>query len=109
MSLLEVLKQRGEKAESRRQDAIAETRRLAARLRERFAYEALYLLGSILTPAFSRRSDIDMVIKGLEVGDFFKAHAFLLKECSHEIDLKPFEDLDEFSRRKVLSEGLKIG
>jgi len=109
MSLLKVLKQREEKAEARRQEAITETRRLAALLRERFAFDLLYLFGSVLAPRFSPRSDIDMVIRGLKMEDFFKAHAFLLKESAHEVDLKPFEDLDEFSRKKVLSEGLRIG
>ena len=109
MSLKTVLKEREKKKEVLRQDAIAEIQRLASLLRRRFQFEAIYICGSILTENFSSRSDIDIVIKGLRVEDFFKAHAFLIKECRYEIDLKPFEDLTEDFKEKVLRRGMKVG
>jgi len=50
-----------------------------------------------------------MVIEGLKLEYFFKAHALLLKESTFDIDLKPFEDLSDDYQKKVLSGGLKIG
>jgi len=109
MTLKSVLKEREKKKEVLRQEAIAEVQRLASLLRKRFQFESIYICGSILTNNFSSHSDVDMVIKGLSVEDFFKAHAFLIKECRYEIDLKPFEDLTEDFKEKVLRRGLKIG
>jgi len=108
MSLRAVFKEREKQKESLRKAAIAEVRRLAVLLRKRFQFESLYICGSILTDDFRSHSDIDMVIKGLRVEDFFKAHAFLLKESRYEIDLKPFEDLTEDLMEKVLTWGMKV-
>ncbi len=109
MSLMTVLHERARKTEARRQEAIAEAKRLASLLRDKYAFESLYLTGSVLSGKFRLHSDIDMVIKGLRSEDFFKAHAFLLKGSEFDIDLKPFEDLTEDFKKKVLSGGLKIG
>ena len=109
MSLKTVLKEREKKKEVLRQEAIAEVQKLVSLLRKRFQFESIYICGSILTDNFSSHSDIDMVIKGLRVEDFFKAHAFLLKESKYEIDLKPFEDLKEDFKEKILTRGMKVG
>jgi len=109
MSLKTVLKEREKKKEVLRQEAIAEVQKLVSLLRKRFQFESIYICGSILTDNFSSHSDIDMVIKGLRVEDFFKAHAFLLKEGKYEIDLKPFEDLKEDFKEKILTRGMKVG
>ncbi len=91
MSLMAILQERTEKTEARRQEAIAEAKRLAALLRDRFALESVYLTGSILSDKFRLHSDIDVIVKGLRAEDFFKAHAFLLKTSEFDIDLKPFK------------------
>ena len=109
MSLLVLIKERTKKVEARRQEAIIEARRLVLLLREKFTFQSLYLVGSILSSKFRLYSDIDMVIEGLKLEYFFKAHALLLKESTFDIDLKPFEDLSDDYQKKVLSGGLKIG
>lgn len=109
MTLKAVLKEREKKKEVLRLEAIAEVQKLVSLLRKRFQFESIYICGSILTDNFSSHSDIDMVIKGLRVEDFFKAHAFLLKESKYEIDLKPFEDLKEDFKEKILTRGMKVG
>jgi hypothetical protein len=98
-----------QKAESRRQEALAEAKRLAVLLRDRFFYEALYMVGSALTGHFRLHSDLAPVIKDPRPKDFFRAHAFLLKQSDFEIDLKPFEELTGDFRDKVLAKGMKIG
>ena len=62
-----------------------------------------------MTDNFRSHSDVDMVVKGLRVEDFFKAHAFLIKESRYEIDLKPFEDLTDDFKEQVLRRGMKVG
>lgn len=109
MPFLTAIKENKLKADARRQDVIAEARRLASLLRERFSYESLYLIGSALTDHFRLHSDLDMVVKGLQSKEFFKAHAFLLKHSDFEIDLKPFEELTDDFRKQVLDKGMKIG
>lgn len=109
MTLKSVLKEREKKRGVLRHCAIEEAKRLTALLRERFEFDSIYICGSILSDRFSLRSDIDMVIKGLKMEDFFKAYAFLIKEGRYKVDLKPFEDLTEDFKKKILAGGLKIG
>jgi len=109
MALLEIIREREERLRAFREDALKEAKRLASLLRERYDYEALFLHGSILTNKFRMNSDIDMVIKGLRVEDFFKAYALLLRESQYKIDLKPFEELDETFQKGLQTKGLKIG
>ncbi len=109
MALLTAIQERRQKAESRRQAALAEAKRLAVLLRDRLPYESMYVVGSALTDHFRLHSDLDLVIKGLRSEDFFKAHAFLLKQSVFEIDLKPFEELTDDFRKQVLAKGMKIG
>lgn len=109
MTLTTVLKEREMKQKRLREDAVAEARRLASILKKRFKFESVYIYGSILTDNFRSHSDIDMVITGLPENEFFKAHALLIKESYYKIDLKPFEDLSDDFRKKVLTGGMKIG
>ncbi|MGA1843374.1 MAG: nucleotidyltransferase domain-containing protein [bacterium] len=67
------------------------------------------MYGSILSDKFGPHSDIDLVIKGIKVEEFYKAYAFLIKESEYEIDLKPFEEISEDFRAKVMQRGIKIG
>jgi len=90
-------------------DALQEVHRLASLLREHYEFKALYICGSIVSGKFGPHSDIDIVIRGLKVRDFFKAYALLIKESKYKIDLKPFEDLTKDFKKKVLTTGGKIG
>ena len=86
-----------------------EAKRLVLLLKNRFEFEAVYICGSLLSGKFGPHSDIDMVIKGSKMEDFFKVYALLIKESKYKIDLKPFEDMMEDFKEKVLTEGMKIG
>jgi hypothetical protein len=50
-------------------------------------------------------------VKGLASVDFFKACAFLIHEIpgSHDVDLKPYEELDESLRTRIDGEGVRVG
>jgi predicted nucleotidyltransferase len=97
-------KQRASKA-----NALVEVERLASLLRKNFQFESLFLAGSLSTDTFRRNSDLDLIIKGIKIKDFFKAYAFLLKESHYPIDLKPFEDLAEDFQTRILEGGWRIG
>jgi len=95
-----------ERNEEQRMKALQEAKRLSIVLGKQFPYEKAYLFGSVLEKGrFTKHSDIDMVIRGLDDAFFLKAYAFLLGESSFPIDLRPWELLDEKTRKKVEEEG----
>ncbi len=106
-----LLERREREKEAHRRDVIAGLKRSASLLRRRFHFDELFLFGSLVSGAFDRHSDIDLAIKGLDSDLYFKAYAFLLRELPfrHELDLKPYEDLDESMRRRIDEEGLPLG
>jgi len=89
--------------------AINDAKQLAGLLRKHFEFESLYLYGSILSDTFWPGSDLDLVIKGMRIEDFFKAYALLLKESKFPVDLKPFEDLTDEFKAGIQERGLLIG
>ena len=88
--------------------AMAEAEKLAMELREKFDFEGLYLYGSLVYGTFRFHSDIDFVIKGLKLEEFFKAYAYLLKHSTFSVDLKPWEELDEIHRDKIKKLGARL-
>jgi len=106
MGYLALLKQRESHKMNLRKEALKEAERLSCLLKEKFEYENLYLIGSVLKGRrFHFHSDIDLVIKGLKTDSFFKAFAFLIKNSPFPIDLKPWEELDAESKARVAKEG----
>lgn len=106
MGYIALLKKRELEKERLRGEALKEAERLSALLQREFKYETLYLIGSVVEgKGFTRHSDIDFVVRGLNETLFFKLFAFLLKNNIFNIDLKPWEGLDEVSRIKVEREG----
>ena len=101
-----LLKQRESQKMNLRKEALRDAERLSSLLKEKFEYEALYLIGSVVKGrGFRLHSDIDLVIKGLKADSFFKAFAFLIKNSPFPIDLKPWEELDAESKARVAEEG----
>lgn len=109
MSLIAVLKERKKRRTFLKKDAIKEAHRLANLLKKRFHFESLYIIGSVLTDKFRAHSDIDMIVKGLKSDEFFGAYGFLIKESRYKIDLKPYEDLRDDFKKKVMKRGTRIG
>ncbi|TET67837.1 MAG: nucleotidyltransferase domain-containing protein [Candidatus Aminicenantes bacterium] len=97
------------RSELQRMKALQEAKKLSIVLAEQFPYERAYLFGSVLKKGrFTRHSDIDIVIKGLDETLFLKAYAFLLGESNFPVDLKPWELVDEHTRKKVEEEGVVL-
>lgn len=97
------------RSEEQRMKALQEAKRLSMVMAERFPHERTYLFGSVLKKKkFTRYSDIDIVIKGLDETLFLKAYAFLLGESNFPVDLKPWELLNEQTKKKVREEGVVL-
>ena len=97
------------RSEKQRTQALQEAKKLSIVLAKQFPYERAYLFGSILKKGrFTRHSDIDIVVKGLNGTLFLKAYAFLLGKSNFPVDLKPWEFLNEHTRKKVKEEGVVL-
>ena len=102
-------KRRAEEKEALREEAFQEAQRLSVLLHKEFPVENLYLIGSVVKEkGFTGHSDIDFVVRGLKEDLFFKAFAFLLHNSRFDIDLKPWEELGEESRKQVEREGKNL-
>jgi len=109
MKFSTVFELKEKRSEEQRIKAVQEAKRLSLVLAKRFPYERTYLFGSVLKNGrFTRHSDIDIVIKGLDETLFLKAYAFLLGKSNFPVDLKPWELLDEHARKKVEGEGVVL-
>ena len=106
MGYIDFLKEKEKERESLRKSALKEAERLSKLLRGNFEYDALILTGSVVKgKGFNKHSDIDFVIKGLKKELFFKVLSFLINNSSIEIDLKPYEELDENSKVRIDENG----
>lgn len=108
-AFLSLLEKRKKNRKVSKKEAVDEVERLASLLRKKFHFESLYLAGSLTTDTFHGHSDLDLIIKGMSIKDFFKAYALLLKESRRPVDLKPFEDLTPDFQHKILEGGIRIG
>lgn len=101
-----LFEKRKAETESLREEALKDSERLSVLLRKRFEFQAIYLIGSVVKrKGFHSHSDIDLVIKGLKREFFFKALALLIRNSAFPVDLKPWEELDPDSRKRVEEEG----
>ena len=106
MGYLDLIEEKEREKELLREKALTEAARLSKLLREKFEFDTLFLIGSVLKEKnFTRHSDIDFVIKGLKKELFFKALSLLMSKSAFNIDLKPYEELDEDGKSKIEQEG----
>jgi len=107
MSWLTIIKKREEQRKKLQKKAIREIIRLVRKAKRNFKFDSVYLFGSVISDRFRVWSDIDLIVKGLQPEKFFKLHAFLLKNCDYQIDLKPYEELPQ-DYKLSLQEAKKI-
>ena len=88
-----------------RKDAINEAGKIANILGEKFGATKVILYGSFSREgAFDIASDIDIAVKGIE-DRYLKAYGHCLRVSRFNIDLKAYEDMPLYFRRKVDKEG----
>jgi len=72
----------------------------------KYDVKRIIVFGSLLLPGrFHKRSDIDVAVEGLAPKDFFRAYGELMMSLDWRIDLKPFEEVDDFFRGQILERG----
>ncbi len=79
-------------------------------LKNSYHVKRVFLIGSLVKGHVHERSDIDMVVEGLEPQLYIKAltQIYDVLPPGVELNLIPFEDAFESLRRKTLKEGLRI-
>jgi len=60
--------------------------------------EEIYLYGSIAEDRFDEGSDIDLAVKGIPSGEFFRVLGRLMLELDHPVDLVDLDKDEDFSR-----------
>ena len=93
--------------ETLRKDLKAEAYRLIQLLKkEGFKFKRVYLFGSVITDKpLAPWSDIDMAIEGLHKDKFLKLYAYLLKNSKFSVDIKPWEEINEKLKEKIIEKG----
>ena len=72
--------------------------------------EAVYLFGSLVTGKINDNSDIDIGIKGLPKGKFFKVYSRLYFDMENQIDLVDFDvNSDFYTMLNSIGEVVQIG
>jgi len=72
--------------------------------------EAVFLFGSLVTGKIRDDSDIDIGIKGLPKGKFFKVYSRLYFDIENKIDLVDFDmNSDFYSMLNSIGEVVQIG
>lgn len=73
---------------------------------KKYEVEKIFLFGSACQQEkFNRHSDIDIAVLGLSDQKFFKAYGELIMNLDFEIDLKPYEKLDQLMKDRILKQG----
>ena len=82
----------------------------ATNLLKREGCEAIFLFGSLVTGKIREDSDIDIGVKGLPKGKFFKVYSRLYFDMENKIDLVDFDKNSDFhSMLNSIGEVVQIG
>lgn len=97
---------------ARRQEQAWAVARVAARLlKERFGARRVRVFGSLPTPWFRERSDIDLAVEGIPSERIREAEAALMELApDFRVDLVPLEELRDAPRllRRIEEEGVDL-
>lgn len=58
----------------------------------------IYVFGSVAEGSFEEESDIDLAVKGIPSGSFFRLLGLLMSELDHPVDLVDLDSEDDFSK-----------
>jgi len=90
----------------KRIDDARKTIPLIIKILKKYDIEQIIIFGSICNQNhFTKRSDIDIAVLGLEDKFFFQAYGELMMKLEYEIDLKPFEQLDQLIKNRIMENG----
>jgi predicted nucleotidyltransferase len=94
--------------EERREHAVSVLRMRCAELVARGTVAEAWLVGSAAWGGFGVRSDVDVVVRGLEPTACIDVADGLCAAAGVEVDLLRLEDLPERFRARVLAEGERL-
>jgi predicted nucleotidyltransferase len=92
-----------------RKQAQEDARRIARVLTEKYGVE-VYCIGSLFDPdrPFSRKSDIDLVVKDLPQERFFSISAEAQELTDFHLDIIPYEDANDLILETVAEKGVRL-
>jgi predicted nucleotidyltransferase len=92
-----------------REAALADARRIADYLREKYGAE-VYGVGSLFLEGrtFTEKSDIDLVVKGLPPGKFVSILTAVDEMTKFPVDIVPYEDANNLMRATADEEGIRL-
>jgi predicted nucleotidyltransferase len=109
---LEYWRSRREKLHQRHQrlerEALLTVDKIKHTLINQFGARRIILFGSLAKGRFREGSDIDVAVEGIPVADFFQALAAVNSQTRAWVDLKPWEDLEDHFRERILTTGIII-
>ena len=83
---------------------------IATNLLKKEGCQSVFLFGSLVTGNIREESDIDIGIKGLPPGNFFRVYAKLDDNVTNSVDLIDFDDNEKFyNLLSSLGEVVEIG
>ena len=79
-------------------------------LKNKYHAKRIFLIGSLVKGIVHEQSDIDIVVEGIQPGNYMKALAELWEiiPAGEELNLIPFENAFESLKQKVLREGERV-
>jgi predicted nucleotidyltransferase len=83
-------------------------RTAAVRLRRDDHLDGAWLVGSLAWGGFGERSDVDVVVRGMDETRVAAVWGVLVDTLDASVDLLRLEDLPEDFRRRVLTEGVRL-
>jgi predicted nucleotidyltransferase len=90
-------------------EALDVAKSIANELINRFGSKKVVLFGSLARGDFNRRSDIDLAVRDIPPGDFYKAVAFASGFSSvWRVDIVDLDDCTEALRDIILQEGVEL-
>jgi predicted nucleotidyltransferase len=95
-------------AEERREAAVRAVRGLCAELARSGVLARAWLVGSAAWGGFGERSDLDVVVRGLDVARRAEVQALLADGGRAPVDLLRWEELPDGFRDRVAREGVEL-
>ena len=92
----------------RKEQALADARRIAQFLADHYDVRRVILFGSLARGEFRFDSDIDLAVEGLAPARYFRALADTVDLTDVPVDLKPLEDCHELIRQRIREQGVVL-
>jgi predicted nucleotidyltransferase len=97
-----------ERERDRASDLRERLRHVVGHLRREGRLDGAWLIGSLAWGGFGERSDVDVVVRGVEAARAGALWAEVVDALGVSVDLLQYEELPEGFRRRVAGEGVRL-